>query len=568
MPVIPTGELSDGSLLKDGRSLSYSQHVKDSQYSKDSQFLKDTLGNGSPAVVPQVAHELLTPLTAILGILELLVDDTVSLDPEETTELVGLARDDAKQMTFLIADLLVSYRLANERLHPQVGPVGLQEAVVSALANFPRILRRTFVSPSLQLAASADPNLLQQIITNLIQNVDRYAPSGEVEVTFGTTATDVWIKISDDGSGIPIGERAGVFGGGRAGVGLGLGLGLSRALARAMGGDLECIEPLRSGATFKLTLPASSERVASVTANNALALLDADRMLSPRARLLVDMTVALTERSLDRALAGMQTLCAALLKAETGVVLVLEHGSFKRAGSFGSTGDAALSAEDRHLKWVVDNGRPNWVERLDEGSQLTTLFGTGSALLMPIFQETTLIGIFALEWTQAVRPSGPALEVASALARLAAFAIERASLAADVIYERQLRSSVMEFLPLAISVYVGDPPRLVDRNRRERMMLGIQNDDESPVDLIASQKKFNVRYIDGTPLDLDNAPVTWAIRNGQSSGPVMLRVRRADNSEVTVRMYCAPFFDDQGKVAGAVVSSEEMDSSPHPSLRP
>ena len=152
MPVIPTGELSDGSVLKDGRSVSHGQYAKDSQFTKDGP-LKDTLGNGTPAVVPQVAHELLTPLTAILGILELLVDDTVSLDPEETTELVGLARDDAKQMTFLIADLLVSYRLANERLHPQVGPVGLQEAVVSALANFPRILRRTFVSPSLQLVA-------------------------------------------------------------------------------------------------------------------------------------------------------------------------------------------------------------------------------------------------------------------------------------------------------------------------------------------------------------------------------------------------------------------------------
>ena len=555
MPVIPTGDLWDG------RHLSHGPTPTDGQFLKDRLSLKDNLGDGFPAVVPQVAHELLTPLTAILGILELLVDDTVSLDPEETTELVGLARDDAKQMTFLIADLLVSYRLANERLQPQAGPVGLQEAVVSALANFPRIHRRTFVSPSLQLVASADPNLLQQVLTNLLQNVDRYAPSGEVEVTFGATGSDVWIKISDDGSGIPIGERAGVFGGGRTGVGLGLGLGLSRRLARAMGGDLECIEPLRSGATFKLTLPASSERIPSVTDNKAPALLDADRMLSPRARLLVDMTVALTERSLDRALAGMQTLCAALLKSETGVVLVLDHGSFKRAGSFGSTADTVLSAEDRHLKWVVDNGRPNWVENLDEESQLKALLGTGSALLMPIFETGSLIGIFALEWTQVVRPSGPALEVASALARLAAFAIDRASLAADVIYERQLRSSVMEFLPLAISVYVGDPPRLVDRNRRERLMLGIQNDNESPDDLIASQMKFDVRYADGLPLDLDDAPVTWAIRHGLSSGPVMLRVRRDDNSEVTVRMYCAPFFDELGKVAGAVVSSEEIDSS-------
>lgn len=282
-------------------------------------------------------------------------------------------------------------------------------------------------------------------------------------------------------------------------------------------------------------------------------------MLSPRARLLVDMTVALAERSLDRAIAGMQTLCAALLRAETGVVLALQEGSFKKAGSFGSARDLVLSAKDRHLQWVVDHRQPLWVDKLDHDSVLTTVLGTGSALLMPVLDDTTLTGILAVGWTQPVRPSGPAMEVASALARLAAFAIERASLAADVIYERRLRSNVMDSLPLAISVYAGDPPRLVDWNLRERVLLGIQDDSQRPADLVASQQKFDVRFADGTPLDLDNAPVTQAIRTRRSSGPVLLRVKRADQTEVTVHMYCAPFFDERGEVAGAVVSSEEID---------
>jgi K+-sensing histidine kinase KdpD len=515
----------------------------------------------SSAGVSHLAHELRTPLTAILGILELLEDSTVPLDPNEAAELVRLARDDAKRMTVLIDDLLVSHRLAEGRLHPESRPVGLQETVVSALANFPHIGRRTFVAQGLGLVASADPNLVQQVITNLIQNVDRYAPLGEVEITFGEAGSSVWIKVSDDGSGIPLAERADVFGGGRAGLGLGLGLGLSRDLARAMGGDLECTEPLRTGATFMLTLPASSEPVKTVTSAGVHVLPDDDRMLSPRARLLVDMTVALAERSLDRAIAGMQTLSAALLRAETGVVLALREGKFQRAGSFGSTGDVALSAEDRHLKWVVEHRQPHWVEKLDVRSDLTALLGTGSALFMPVLDDQTLTGILAVGWTQPVRPSGPAMEVASALARLAAFAIERASLAADVIYERRLRSNVMESLPLAISVYAGDPPRVVDWNRRERMLLGIRDDSERPSDLLASQQKFDVRFADGTPLDLDNAPVTKAIRSGLSSGPIVLRVRRADDSEVTVRTYCAPFFDEDGNVAGAVVSSEEIERS-------
>ena len=514
---------------------------------------------GSRAIVLQVAHELRTPLTAILGILELLGDTTVPLDPNETVELVGLARDDAKRMTFLIDGLLASHSLGEQRFHPVPRPVGLQQAVVSALANFPHIGRRTFVASGHQLVAAADPNLVQQIITNLIQNVDRYAPQGEVEVTFGRTGTGVWLKISDDGPGIPAAERTDVFGGSRTGIGLGLGLGLSRDLARAMGGDIECVEPLRAGSTFMVVLPASLERIDIVTSQDVPVLPDEDRMLSPRARLLVDMTVALAERSLDRAVAGMQTLSAALLRAETGVVLALEGGMFKRAGSFGSSGDVTMSAADPDLMWVAQNREPRWIEKLEVGSDLATVLGTGSALFLPVLDDQTLTGILAVGWTQSVRPSGPAMEVAAALARLAAFAIDRASLAADVVYERKLRSSVMESLPLAISVYAGDPPRVVDWNRRERILLGIEDDSERPSDMVAGQQKFDIRFADGTPLDLDNAPVTLAIRTGRTSGPTLLRVRRADGTEVTVRMYCAPFFNTRGEVAGAVVSSEELE---------
>ena len=516
---------------------------------------------GSRSAVLHVAHELRTPLTAILGILELLGDTTVPLDPNETVELVGLARDDARRMTFLIDGLLASDTLGEERLRPVRRPVGLQQAVVSALANFPHIGRRTFVASGRQLVAAADPNLVQQIITNLIQNVDRYAPQGEVEVTFGRTGSDVWLKVSDDGPGIPAIERSEVFGGSRSGIGLGLGLGLSRDLARAMDGDIECIEPLRAGTTFMLTLPASTEPIDIVTSQDVPVLPDEDRMLSPRARLLVDMTVALAERSLDRAIAGMQTLSAALLRAETGVVLALEGGMFKRAGSFGSSGDVTMSARDPDLMWVVQHREPHWVEKLEVGSDLANVLGTGSALFLPVLDDQTLTGILAVGWTQPVRPSGPAMEVAAALARLAAFAIDRASLAADAVYERKLRSSVMESLPIAISVYAGDPPHLVDWNRRERTLLGIHEDSERPSDMVAGQQKFDIRFADGTPLDLDNAPVTLAIRTGRTSGPTLLRVRRADGTDVSVRVYCAPFFNDQGEVAGAVVSSEELDPS-------
>ena len=79
----------------------------------------------------------------------------------------------------------------------------------------------------------------------------------------------------------------------------------------------------------------------------------------------------------------------------------------------------------------------------------------------------------------------------------------------------------MESLPLAVSFFAGDPLRVVDWNPRERILSGIPDDNERPSDLGASQQKFDVLFADGTPLGLENAPVTRAIRSGRSSGRVV-----------------------------------------------
>ncbi len=138
--------------------------------------------------------------------------------------------------------------------------------------------------------------------------------------------------------------------------------------------------------------------------------------------------------------------------------------------------------------------------------------------------------------------------------------MDRSELQAEVLKQKNLRSSVIESLPLAISVFEGDPPRLVDMNRKERQMLGISENSERPTDLQISQDKFNVRFSDGTPLTVDNAPVTEAVRSAKSTGPFFLIVTRADGSEIYTRTHCAPFFDERGGVAGAVVTSEIIDA--------
>jgi hypothetical protein len=59
--------------------------------------------------------------------------------------------------------------------------------------------------------------------------------------------------------------------------------------------------------------------------------------------------------------------------------------------------------------------------------------------------------------------------------------------------------------------------RVVDWNEAERRMLGIQDDSERPHEVERTQGKFDVRFVDGTPLDLENAPVVQACFESSSN---------------------------------------------------
>ncbi len=117
----------------------------------------------------------------------------------------------------------------------------------------------------------------------------------------------------------------------------------------------------------------------------------------------------------------------------------------------------------------------------------------------------------------------------------------------------------MDALPIAVSVFAGDPPVLIDANQQERAMLGMPDREASP-ELEQRQRHFDVRFADGSALTVDNAPVSAAIRTGERAGPFLLRVRRQDGSEIVTRTHCAPFDFPGRDGLGAVVTSEVVPS--------
>ena len=526
--------------------------------------LPPTEPSGEQQQIAHVSHELRTPLTSILGILELVTGPRSDLDPEETEELLGMARGEAQHMMHLVLNLHTASRLARNLLEPTRQPIDLVALGERIINRFPEVARRTFVPKGEVMAAWADPQLATQIITNLVQNIERYAPDGEVEIAVERRGDNVAFSISDDGPGIDPAESDELFAAaGSSHKGLGIGLSLSRQLARAMGGELALDKPTRKGATLSLVLPCADE------APELLPVVDArigagTLAMSPRARVLVDLAAVLSERSLDRTVAGLRKLYVSLLNAVDGMLFVPAGPDiFRPAGSFGENGQTAEAFADSILAQVMRTSQPVTLERIDEvAAWWHGQIGGGAALFLPVLDLGESVGVMVISWNTAEDlPRSQETEVADALAQIAAFAIHRSNLADDVAYERGLRASVMESLPIAISVFAGDPPRVVDWNRRERKMLGILDDAERPSDLDASQQKFEVRFADGTPLTVDNAPAAEAIKTGRSMGPFLLVVRRADGTDIMTRTYCAPFFDEQGQVAGAVVTSEELDVS-------
>ncbi len=510
--------------------------------------------------IAEVSHELRTPLTGVLGTLELLTESAVPLEPAEIDELLTAAHSEADHLLHIVGNLHARSRLDRAILRPEAVAINLRGIVEKAVARSPGVARRCHLSPGDSAGVVGDPQLVMQIVTNLVQNIERYAADGEVRIGFSRRDTELKATFSDSGPGIPAFQAERIFEDASSAQGLGLGLSLSRQLAVAMGGELTLDNPGGSGARFSLTLPASE---ATVTPEDPGGIFPSDRTLaySPRSRLLIDLAEALSEQSLDDAVGGIQKLYTELLGA-TGALLLLARpdGTLTTAGPYGR-GTVVNTDDAPELQQVIEGREPMRIGDIEDLTWASeSILGGGSAMLVPVHDGAEVVAVLAVGWKGVdFLPTGSAEAVTTALADLTAPAIARAALSEDIVFERRLRASVMDELPIAVSIFAGDPPQVVDMNRRERELLQVNEDSLRPRGLGESQHKYDVRFADGTTLTVDNAPVTTATRTGRATGPFILIVRRSDGSQIHTRTYCAPFFDGDGAVAGAVVTSEPLD---------
>lgn len=190
-----------------------------------------------------VSHELRTPLTAVVGFAETLRDGRRSLNTGERNELIELLAEQARDTATIVEDLLVLARVNTGSLAVHPESVEIREIIDSLVVGW-NLHDRTRVVVGGAATLRVDPFRARQALRSLLANAIQHGGAlVEVRITPGVPYTR--IEVVDDGPGIPLEHRSGIFepyrkASERPGqpVRIGMGLTVARRLARLMGGDL------------------------------------------------------------------------------------------------------------------------------------------------------------------------------------------------------------------------------------------------------------------------------------------------------------------------------------------
>jgi heavy metal sensor kinase len=217
--------------------------------------------------VADVSHELRTPLTVMRSEIDVsLAPGTLSQDARDVLEST---REEAERMTGIVENLLTLARIdEDEGLHLIRQPCDLREIAQATARELRPIAGQHGITIRVDESkgpVEADPERLEQVVRNLLDNAIRYSPPGGtviVEITNGDGQAE--LAVRDEGPGIDPTDLEHVFQRfyqgepprHSTGTGSGLGLAICREIAEAHGGGMSATSTVGKGSTFRLTLPA------------------------------------------------------------------------------------------------------------------------------------------------------------------------------------------------------------------------------------------------------------------------------------------------------------------------
>ncbi len=217
--------------------------------------------------ISSVSHELKTPLTSIRMVAELLLSKRVN-DPEKRQTYLSVIVSESQRLTRLINNVLDFGRLEQGRKTYHLSPVDVADLlnqIISAHTlriNEHRLEIITDIAKD-DFMIHTDPDAVEQVVLNLIDNAVKYAGKGEyIRFVLRRKQDQVELKICDDGPGIPTAQQELIFNRfyriddslTADQPGSGLGLSIARQILRDLGGDLIVESNGKHGSCFIVRL--------------------------------------------------------------------------------------------------------------------------------------------------------------------------------------------------------------------------------------------------------------------------------------------------------------------------
>jgi two-component system, OmpR family, phosphate regulon sensor histidine kinase PhoR len=218
--------------------------------------------------VANASHELKTPLTAIRGLVETILDDE-AMDPATQRRFLGNVLAQSQRLGDLVEEMLSLSRLEAEGARLERAPLDLRAPIEEAVEPLLPLARERGLTLDLELPEEPLEVLgahepLRRIVANLAGNALKYTPSGgHVVVRAMKVGARGVLEVQDTGPGIPASERERVFerfyrldkGRSRDTGGTGLGLAIVKHLVQGLGGQVSVGDAPGGGALLRVALP-------------------------------------------------------------------------------------------------------------------------------------------------------------------------------------------------------------------------------------------------------------------------------------------------------------------------
>ncbi|MBM7694848.1 two-component system sensor histidine kinase ResE [Peribacillus deserti] len=224
--------------------------------------------------IANVSHELRTPIAMLQGYSEAIIDDIGTV--EDKKEMAQIIYEESLRMGRLVNDLLDLARMEAGHISLNYEKVSIAPYLKRVVYKFQGLAKEKDIEITVEITEpeteySFDPDKIEQVLTNLIDNAIRHTPEGGAVkiVQSGDAHRGLMIKVQDSGSGIPKEDLPFVFERfykadkdrtrGRSGTGLGLAI--AQNIIRSHDGKISVTSELEKGTTFYINIPRKMQEI-------------------------------------------------------------------------------------------------------------------------------------------------------------------------------------------------------------------------------------------------------------------------------------------------------------------